>query len=269
MRSIPASSLCGRSVFVFLLMAVLGPSVLADPPTRPHIVVFLSDDHTAAIRRCTGRPRSKRLTWTGWPGRDDVRSGLCQLAVLRPGSRRAVDGLYPANNGAEANHSRPRADIKKLPAYFQELGYEVVSFGKVGHYAQTPEYGFDIARHFGYHEDIAIPKAIEWLRERAAKSRSVCWSAPTGRTCPGRRTAANSRRTNSRFHATHVDNPTTRAWRARYLAAVRIMDDELGMVYDAAREELGENWSSCTPATTAPSGRSASGIFTKTASAPR
>ena len=28
--------------------------------------------------------------------------------------------LGPARNGAEANHSKPRADIKKLPAYLQE-----------------------------------------------------------------------------------------------------------------------------------------------------
>ena len=38
----------------------------------------------------------------------------------------------------------------------------------------------------------------------------------------------------------HVDNETTRAWRARYVAAVRTMDEELGLVYDTAREVLGE-----------------------------
>ena len=38
-----------------------------------------------------------------------------------------LTGLMPARNGAEANHSRPRAELKKLPAYLQELGYEVVS----------------------------------------------------------------------------------------------------------------------------------------------
>ena len=43
------------------------------------------------------------------------------------------------------NQQRPKADVKKWPAYFQALGYEVVAIGKVAHYGQVTTYGFDYA----------------------------------------------------------------------------------------------------------------------------
>jgi len=41
--------------------------------------------------------------------------------------------------------------------------------------------------------------------------------------------------------ADSVDTPRTRRWRARYAAAVTKADDELGVIYDTARETLGQN----------------------------
>jgi arylsulfatase A-like enzyme len=80
-----------------------------------------------------------------------------------------------ARNGAEANHSKPRAGIKKLPAYLQELGYEVAAFGKVSHSRHTADYGFDHFAFDGFREHQAIPAALNWLRER----RSTRWSPLT------------------------------------------------------------------------------------------
>jgi arylsulfatase A-like enzyme len=39
----------------------------------------------------------------------------------------------------------------------------------------------------------------------------------------------------------HVDNATTREWRAKYVAAIGKLDQELGLVYDTVREVLGED----------------------------
>jgi arylsulfatase A-like enzyme/GH43 family beta-xylosidase len=241
-RSFQARWRCGRPFFLLLLMAVLGPPVRADLLTRPHVVVFLSDDHTWRDSSIYGSteietPGMERLAKDGMTfDRAFVNSPTCA-----PARAALLTGLYPANNGAEANHSRPHADIKKLPAYFQQLGYEVVSFGKVGHYVQTPEYGFDIARHYGYHEDIAIPRAIEWLRQRQSEKPLFLMVGTNWPHVPWPEDSSEFAPDELQVPPTHVDNPTTRAWRARYLAAVRIMDDELGMVYDAAREKLGEN----------------------------
>ncbi len=149
---------------------VLLTASFAAAPARPNLVVFLSDDHSLLDSTVYGAkdirtPQMQRLAAAGMTlDRAFVASPSCA-----PSRAALLTGRMPVRNGAEANHSKPRAEIKKLPAYLKELGYEVVSFGKVGHYAQTPEYGFDLARHCGYHEDIAIPNAIEWLNNRRSE----------------------------------------------------------------------------------------------------
>ena len=225
---------------LLIALALAAPCHAA--PARPDIVVFLSDDHTWRDSSVYGAPdiatpNMRRLAADGMTfDQAYVASPSCA-----PSRAALLTGLYPARNGAEANHSRPRADVRKLPAYLQQLGYEVVAFGKVGHYAQTAEYGFDLARHFNYHEDIAIPKALEWLAARQS-DRPLClfvgsnwphvpWPADHPDIDPA----------TLRVPPNQIDNPTTREWRARYLAAIRTMDDELGKVYDLARRKLGDD----------------------------
>ncbi len=226
--------------FFYLILLLCFP--LKTHAERPDLVIFLSDDHTWRDSSVYGSPDIKtphmeRLAAAGMTfDRAYVASPSCA-----PSRAALLTGLWPAKNGAEANHSRPRADLKKLPAYLQELGYEVVSFGKVGHYKQTPEYGFDFARHFNYHEDIAIPEAVKWLNERKS-DKPLClfvgsnwphvpWPVETPGIDPASLVVP----------PRHVDNETTREWRARYVAAIRTMDEELGLVYDTALEKLGED----------------------------
>jgi uncharacterized sulfatase len=147
----------------------------------------------------------------------------------------------PIHHGAMINHQSARADVKKWPAYFQELGYEVVAFGKVAHYEQTPQYGFDLARHFKFHDDRCVTAAIEWLAKRRS-DKPLClmvgtnwphvpWPEAAGRFDPAKLT----------LPPTHVDTPETRRYRAMYYAAVEKMDADLGLVYDAAYKHLGAN----------------------------
>ena len=213
----------------------------ADAPARPPIVVFLSDDHTLTDSSLYGStdldtPNMERVAAAGMTfDRAFVASPSCA-----PSRAALLTGLMPARNGAEANHSRPRAEIKKLPAYLQELGYEVVAFGKVAHYRQVTEYGFDLARHFNYHEDVAVGEAVGWLKTRESE-KPLClfvgtnwphvpWPEPTEFDADA-----------LRIPPIHVDTPETRAARASYYQAVRTMDDELGRVYEAAYETLGDD----------------------------
>lgn len=225
-----------RSSAFLLLIHLLTTTVQA---ASPHVVVFLSDDHTLTDSSVYGStdldtPHMQRLADAGMTfDRAFVASPSCA-----PSRAALLTGLMPARNGAEANHSRPRADIKKLPAYLQERGYEVVSFGKVGHYVQTPEYGFDLAKHFRYHEDVAVGEAIKWLKNRQSE-KPLClfvgtnwphvpWPEPT---------AIDAAKI--KIPPAHVATPETRRARAMYYQAVRTMDDELGQVYDIARKVLG------------------------------
>lgn len=208
---------------------------------RPNIVVFLSDDHTLADCSVYGAtdiktPQMERLAQAGMT----FDSAFVASPSCAPSRAAMLTGLMPARNGAEANHSRPGEQIKKLPAYLQELGYEVVAFGKVGHYVQTPEYGFDLARHFRYHEDVAVGEAIKWLKARDSEKPLCLFVGSNWPHVPWAKADSFDPAAIS-IPPTHVDTPETRKARAKYYQSIRTMDDELGQVFDAAYEKLGEN----------------------------
>jgi uncharacterized sulfatase len=160
-----------------------------------------------------------------------------------PSRAALLTGLMPAHNGSEANHSKPRAALKKWPAYFQELGYEVAAFGKVSHYKHTVEYGFDHFAHDGFHDHAAIPAAVEFLKSRAkTNAKPLCLMVGTNWPhVPWPEDAGDYQPERLKLPAGSVDTPATRQWRARYAAAVTKADDDLGAVYDAARQTLGES----------------------------
>ena len=229
-----------HSVSSVVILVSLGLGTRARGAERPNMVVFLSDDHTLRDSSLYGAtdirtPNMERIAAAGMTfDRAFVASPSCA-----PSRAALLTGLMPARNGAEANHARPKREIRKLPAYLQELGYEVVAFGKVGHYAQTAEYGFDYCAHMGYHEDIAIPKALDWLSRRAS-DRPLCLFVGTNWPHVPWPKAERYRPRDVRVPPHHVATPRTRQARARYYEAVHQMDLELGQVYDLAREKLGE-----------------------------
>jgi len=232
-----------KTVLPFLrtgLILVTLTALRAADAKRPNLVIFLTDDHSQLDSSVYGAtdvktPNMERVAKAGLVfDRAFVASPSCA-----PSRAAMLTGLVPPRNGAEPNHARPRAEIKKLPAYLQELGYEVVAFGKVGHYQQTSEYGFDLSAHHKYHEDICVSAGIEWLRARQS-TKPLClfigtnwphvpWPGDTEAPAPAA----------VKIPVTHVDTVATREMRARYYAAVSRMDTELGQVYDAAREVLG------------------------------
>lgn len=229
-------------VLLCLLLFSSANVLSAKDSTPPNIVVFLSDDHTWRDCQLYGdsdieTPNMKRIAANGLV----FNNAFVASPSCAPSRAAMLTGLYPANNGAQPNHSRPGKDIKKLPAYLQELGYEVVAFGKVGHYRQTTEYGFDIARHFNYHEDVAVPNAIKWLEQRD-DDRPLCLFVGTNWPhVPWPKQTSFDPNT-IRIPPNHVDTDITRQWRVRYAEAVKVMDREMGQVYDSAKNKFGENF---------------------------
>src|SRR5436190_24009613 len=125
-----------RTPFSFSFLVVLLTALCCffswGEKARPNIVVFLLDDHTIADAAPYGSrevrtPNLQRVADAGLTfNRAFVASPSCA-----PSRAALLTGLMPARNGAEANHSKARPEIKKLPAYFTELGYELAAFGKV------------------------------------------------------------------------------------------------------------------------------------------
>lgn len=207
---------------------------------RPNIVLFLSDDHSFLDSSIAGAkdlrtPNLDRIAREGMT----LTNAFAASPACAPSRAAILTGLMPNRNGSMFNHQPPRKDVKKWPAYFQELGYEVVAIGKVAHYVQVRDYGFDYTAHDTYHDDACIDAAVEYLKKRD-DPRPLCFCVGTNwphvpwpQNAEGFDPAALSVPPN------HVDTPETREWRARYYAAVERFDADMGKVYDAAYEKLG------------------------------
>ena len=218
------------------------PAPAAQLPVKPNIVFFISDDHSLRDSSVYGAtdvrtPNMQRISEAGLTfNRAFVASPACA-----PSRAAMLSGLMPARNGAEPNQSKPDPDIKMLPAYLHEQGYEVVAIGKVGHYGFVKDYGFDYVSNFGYHDEKAVPAAIEWLKNRTGKKPLAFFVGTNWPHVPWPATGEGYEPDALKLPPTQLDTPQTRRWRARYYAAIAHFDKELGDVYDASREKLGPN----------------------------
>jgi arylsulfatase A-like enzyme len=110
---------------------------------RPHVVLFMSDDHTwsdcgpygaADVRT----PNLDRLAKSGM--RFDL--AFAASPTCTPSRSAIYTGCYPMRNGAHANHSLVNDGIKTWPEYFKGLGYRVVLAGKT-HIGPRERFGFE------------------------------------------------------------------------------------------------------------------------------
>lgn len=205
---------------------------------RPDAVIFLADDLGVADcgpygGREVPTPHMDRLARSGMTfTRAFVSSPSCA-----PSRAALLTGLHPMRNGAMLNHARPGDSIRKWPAYFQEMGYEVAAIGKVAHYGQVTGYGFDHCGHFKYHEDSCVAEAVRWLGARKS-GKPLCLLVGTN--WPHVPWPREGTTPAAGVPPTQADTPETRQARGRYLAAVAAADRDLGLVLDAARRHLGE-----------------------------
>ena len=233
----------------FLLVAVClagvlaagGPTGAASPP---NIVVFLTDDQDQLDSSVYGdrrirTPQMERLARAGMA----FTQAFAASPTCAPSRASLLTGMMPARNGAEDNHAIARAAIRKLPAYFEALGYEVVAFGKVAHYEHAGKhYGFQRAEFDRFMDHRGMEAAAAFLAARDAKRAKPLlllvgtqWPHRPWPEAPGDHDPAAVD-----IPPNLVDTPVTRAFRARYYHAVTKADDYLGAIYDAARTHLGE-----------------------------
>src|SRR6266576_2098082 len=154
---------------ILLSLICVGFAVAAD---KPNLVVFICDDlgsHDSTPYGATDvrTPNMQRLANGGLL----FRKAFVASPSCAPSRAALLTGLMPARNGAEPNHTRPRPEIKKLPAYLQELGYEVASFGKVAHYGHGPYYNFDVVAGEGGGNYTGVGLAVEFLKNRQLDKR--------------------------------------------------------------------------------------------------
>lgn len=223
-----------RTLILFASSFLILVSSLA--AKQPDILVFLTDDQSQLDCSAYGEknirtPNMQRLADSGMTFEQAyVASPSCA-----PSRAALLTGLMPARNGAEANHAKPRPEIKKWPAYFQEIGYEVVAFGKVSHYKYTKDYGFDHFADDGFHQHQSIANAVEWLKKRPqAGAKPLCLMIGTNWPhVPWPEKEIGYDGAKLTLPAGSIDTPKTREWRAKYASAVSKADDDLGTVLAA------------------------------------
>jgi arylsulfatase A-like enzyme len=220
---------------IALSLSCFGFCAAAD---KPNLVVFICDDLGSLDSQPYGAtdvrtPNMQRLAIEGLK--------FTQAFVASPScapSRAALlTGLMPARNGAEPNHTRPRTEIKKLPAYLQELGYEVASFGKVAHYGYGRDYGFDTLAGEGGGNYTGVGIAVEFLNKRKSEKPLALFVGTNWPHVPWPEMSDYDPAV-IQVPPEHVDTALMRKWRARYYAAVTKADDDLGQVLAAVEKRL-------------------------------
>ncbi len=230
-------------IHTFLLLVLCSP-LPARNSELPNIVVVIADDFSQLDSQPWGAtgirtPAIRQLAAAGMSfDRAYVASPSCA-----PSRAALLTGLMPARNGAEANHSRPRAELRKLPSFLQELGYQTAAFGKVSHYRHTADYGFDVFANDGFHDHAGIHAAVDFLAERSrTDSRPLCLMVGSNWPhVPWPEDTSGIHPEELLLPAGSIDTPRTRIWRARYAAAVESADRDLQTVLAAVRQHLSEN----------------------------
>lgn len=231
-----------RSFLCCLALSPLAISSLAAAAERPpNVVLFLSDDHGYLDTSITGNeqaptPHLAKIAREG----TTLTHVFAASPSCAPSRAALLTGLMPTRNGAMLNHQPPRLDAATLPQLLHESGYEVVAFGKVAHYKQAKQYGFDRVAHDTFHDDDCVTAALEYLEGRS-DPRPLCLCVGTNWPHVPWPESFDADPAGINLPPTHVDTPETRTWRARYYEAVAKFDSDLGHVYDAAYGKLGRN----------------------------
>jgi N-sulfoglucosamine sulfohydrolase len=229
-----------RVVFVFaMLLTAAGEASAA---TKPNFVIFICDDLGCLDLTPYGAtdvrtPNMQQLAERGLK----FQQAFVATPSCAPSRAALLTGLMPARNGAEPNHSRPKAELKTLPAYLQELGYEVASFGKVAHYGHGPFYRFNVVQGEGGVSTNAMSLAVDYLKGRQSEKPLCLFVGTNWPHVPWPESDTGYDPAKVNLPPTFVDTPQIRLSRTRYYAAVTKADDDLGMVLKAAGEKLDPN----------------------------
>lgn len=136
------------SLKVFGALAALPAKDLAaqSKPKLPHLIVYLSDDHGMLYAEPYGAShlRTPNLAKFASEGMRFTHA-FNSSPSCGPSRTSMLTGLWPARNGAEANHTPPKPDVVGLPSVLQSLGYEIAAFGKVAHADYAKYYNFDFS----------------------------------------------------------------------------------------------------------------------------
>lgn len=227
-----------KQAIIILLLTIVCCFCSTAQKHKPNIIIYLADD----------------LGWkdVGFNGAKVVKTpNLDKLAregmvfdnafiaspACAPSRAALLTGLMPARNGAEENHTYPKAGIEVLTKFFQKNGYKIYAFGKVAHGKMNNECGWD----FYHSQKVNLDKNVKEFFSQTKTDGPVCVMI-------GDRRPHVVWTKNSIYKSEDVDLPPyfidtkeTREHRARYYSDVSGFDETLGNNISILDEILGEN----------------------------
>lgn len=221
-------------------MAAMSSCLQAQAGVKPNIVVIVADDLASHEIGCYGganisTPHIDRLA------REGVRFTGCyaSCAMSVPIRASLYTGLYPARHGVFQNHKKTYSHVKSIAHYLPAAGYEVWRTGKT-HTTPRSVYPFDEIA--GFEPNCVKPSAdysTDSIKARISNAKQpfclfVCSTLPHAPWTVGDTAAISPDRLVLPPHL--IDSKGFREIYRKYLAEVKVLDDQVGAVWQTLEE---------------------------------
>jgi len=235
------SQLVSKTLFLGLPLASI-PAMAQQEVQKPNILVILADDMAMTELSCYGgqnltTPHIDQLASEGMRMTHNFAS--CAMSV--PIRASLYTGLYPVRNGSYRNHKATFSNVKSVTHYLSDLGYRVGRTGKDHPVNQPQVYAFEKIPGFtvGCTDSHPAPATANGISEFMSRNDDqpfclfVCsinshipWDAGD---------ASEFDPSKIILPPNCVDNTKTRNEFCNYLAEIRLLDNEVGMVINALK----------------------------------
>jgi arylsulfatase A-like enzyme len=206
---------------------------------RPNVVIYLADDQSYVDMSVSGAvglktPTAELLAHAGMT----FTNAFVASPACAPSRAALLTGLMPSRNGAEANHTYPRPGTLVLTKKLQESGYKVLGFGKVAHEKMNRECGFDFYSEPRIH---LFDHVTEYFKGNPP-NHPVCLMVGDRRPHVPWTSKSIYDPSALKLPSYFIDTKETREHWAAYYSDITGMDDEMGKVFNLAKEKFGENF---------------------------
>ena len=208
----------------------------------PNLVFYISDDLSASdisLYNTNGIkvPNIEKLASEGMT----FNMAFVASPSCAPSRAALLTGLYPARNGAMANHTYPHTAILKLPNLLRDIGYEVLSFGKVGHGfddQKAEAYGFD----YFSKDPVNLPEKVRNFFKNRETSKPICLLVGDRRPHVPWIKDPDYPMDSVFMPPFLIDTKETREHWARYATDIQGMDADLGKILSLTKEMFGNDY---------------------------
>lgn len=224
------------NLVVLTLLLVCGSS---SGKNLPNIVFYIADDMGQMDASIYGSgdiktPTLEKLAAMGMT----FDNAFVASPSCAPSRAALLSGLMPARNGAEPNHSYPDPNIPMLTKPLQDIGYEVVAFGKVAHYRGAGKVGFD---YFSDNQVNLAARVREYMAQRKSK-KPLCLLVGDRRPHVPWISESQYDPGSLKLPDYLIDTKETREHWARYCSDITGLDDEMGQIQELVKSKFKDNF---------------------------